>query len=181
MSKFKFKVGDVVQIRDSFTGDYSGPVRRIEERKMFAQGPAYRIEGYHWYWESHLEFPRGDNITITFNLKHPKSARAFFEAALEQCRKPDPWTDRDINRARTISKELLYSLENSVQDLNINLSYQKNERVMRIEMFDHGLIIGAASATASDRDEFNYEIGFCILLCKLLGTDIPKFILEKNT
>lgn len=140
-----------------------------------------------------LEFPNGigevedfkndpDTITITVRADDREFAHRCLDSAIDEYEKRYDWTPMDICKARAIC---IILLKKAFQKNLCPVFYkQKNfydEPIVKCRL-DFGSFPAAKEAIAapSGKDKFNWDIGRCVALCKVMGEPVPDFIKNKN-
>lgn len=123
-----------------------------------------------------------DTITITVRADDREFAHRCLDDAIDEYEKRYDWTPMDICKARAICVILL---KKAFQKNLCPVFYkQKNfydEPIVKCRL-DFGSFPAAKEAIAapSGKDKFNWDIGRCVALCKVMGEPVPDFIKNKN-
>lgn len=198
----KFKVGDIVRgNRNDYlytnsdmlkgrvvkVGDYENTidVEALEFRKG-SKGANDSCEGFVFgnLHESAFELvDDNDSITISIDPNDPEGAQKILFNAIKKYKKEKrEWTKEEIDKAEKIADEITIKLAHKFIFPVFYITSQGNSSVVlnygevELENLERKSLY---RTTLHKDDVYNPTIARCVLLCKAVGRQIPKFILEK--
>lgn len=141
-----------------------------------------------------LEFPNGvrevenfkndpDTITITVRADNREFAHKCLDDAINAYEKKYEWTPAEIERAKDKNCSLLMRAykKNLCPVFYKKYSSDGSPYVAcSINFGTFGKDRGTTFAIPKGKDKFNWDIGRCVALCKVMGEPVPDFIKNKN-
>lgn len=122
-----------------------------------------------------------DTITITVRADDREFAHRCLDSAIDEYEKRYDWTPMEIYKARRICTFLLdKAFQKNLCPVFYKLRYFNEPFVKCRLCFGSFPLEKEAVAFVRGKDKFNWDIGRCVALCKVMGESVPDFIKNKN-
>ena len=124
-----------------------------------------------------------DTITITVRADDREFAHRCLDSAIDEYEKRYDWTPAEIERAKDKNCSLLMRAYKKSLCPVFYKKYGSDESpyvACSINFGTFGKDRGTTFAIPKGKDKFNWDIGRCVALCKVMGEPVPDFIKNKN-